>query len=64
MRPLISNQYPATALAKPHAAKAARAERVPRSDARDFMLLLLFVSAFMTGGYLALWKPLLASLLP
>ena len=30
------------------------------SDVRDFLLLSVFVTAFMTACYLALWKPFLA----
>ena len=30
-----------------------------KSDTRDFLMVSLFVSAFLLAGYLALWKPLL-----
>lgn len=35
-----------------------------RSDLRDFGLLTLLVSAFLTAGYLALWAPVLSRLRP
>jgi hypothetical protein len=43
---------------------ATNTRRAPRSDVRDFAVLAVFISAFMGAGYLALWKPLLAHLLP
>ena len=30
-----------------------------KTDTRDFLMVSLFVLAFLTAGYLALWKPLL-----
>lgn len=32
------------------------------SQAKDFALLALFVFAFLSASYLALWKPLIAQL--
>ena len=65
MRSLIVTQYPVTSLAKPRTTQSAyQAQRATRSDARDFAVIALFAFAVMTAGYLALWRPLLAHLLP
>jgi hypothetical protein len=65
MEPNMRHQVPRAAViaalaVKPGRTAATRNLRTPLSTpARDFASLLLWVSGFLGGGYLLLWKPLL-----
>jgi hypothetical protein len=56
MHPFQAAPLPCKSLA-PRARRASLA-----NDAKDFALLVVFVSAFLSASYLALWKPLIAQL--
>lgn len=53
----------AITMTKRHAEQSARTPS-RYADVRDFTFVALFVSAFMTAGYLALWVPVLSHLRP